>query len=889
MALLRRDDACARIDKALGACAGGTAGLLLVEGAVGCGKTSLLQYAADGAVGRGFTVVRVAAGPAGRDRSLLHRLTAAVSQVDGGAAPSTGHGPGPGRYAGPVDEHSAAFAARLHAACARGPLLLCVDDVQDADQVSLADLLPVVHGLPGAPLLTVLTRLPHHRTDGFSLFTEVLRHPGFDHVLLGRLDADATADLARHWGGPAAPDAAARLYRLSGGNPLLLRALLAEARSAGGGRETLYEPRPGGAFAQAYATCLSRSGSAVRRLALALAVLGPHADACRAARLAGLDADSASLALEALDASGLAVAAQLPHPAAQAVVFAAVSPGDRRALHRDAALLLHDELGEPATVADQLIAAGTASWPWEIQALRDAARDENDPHGDPERAEAFLRLARAGCPDDVTRARIDLQRADHAWRFDPAAAHRRLDEPLAALRAGRLTPADAERLARQLAVQGRVEEADEVLGRSGFPVPAQGCPFAAEATGDPADHTHLAARAAARWLHPRPETEAPAAERLLFHTSLTQATYEPVMHALRTLVQHRPHSAVAWCVRLTERAPVRHAAGWHAALATAHAEALLRLGDLAGARREAGAALGRLTGCGGPFLLAPLAVLVQALTEQGEFAAAAQHLRSAPAGTEPGTTVHALQFLRARGRYDLATQRPEAALEEFYEVGRRAVDWGMDHPGLLPWRTDAAEALLRLGRPAEARALVTEQLSVPEACGTRARGTALRLSAATADSRYRSRLLGDAVGVLRESGDRLELARALADLGFALQMSGEGNRAGTITRRAWQLATDCGAVPLCEQILPSRGPESTAVRTAPNDDSDRLSDAEVRVAAFAAQGYTNREIAAKLFVSVSTVEHHLTRVYRKLDISRRRDLPANLRIGLVESMASDVC
>jgi DNA-binding CsgD family transcriptional regulator len=52
-----------------------------------------------------------------------------------------------------------------------------------------------------------------------------------------------------------------------------------------------------------------------------------------------------------------------------------------------------------------------------------------------------------------------------------------------------------------------------------------------------------------------------------------------------------------------------------------------------------------------------------------------------------------------------------------------------------------------------------------------------------------------------------------------------------------------------------------------------LSDAERRVAALAAQGQTNREISRRLFITVSTVEQHLTRVYRKLGVARRLDLP----------------
>lgn len=44
----------------------------------------------------------------------------------------------------------------------------------------------------------------------------------------------------------------------------------------------------------------------------------------------------------------------------------------------------------------------------------------------------------------------------------------------------------------------------------------------------------------------------------------------------------------------------------------------------------------------------------------------------------------------------------------------------------------------------------------------------------------------------------------------------------------------------------------------------------------AAGGHTNREIAAELFITVSTVEQHLTRVYRKLQVKGRGDLAAHL-------------
>ena len=77
---------------------------------------------------------------------------------------------------------------------------------------------------------------------------------------------------------------------------------------------------------------------------------------------------------------------------------------------------------------------------------------------------------------------------------------------------------------------------------------------------------------------------------------------------------------------------------------------------------------------------------------------------------------------------------------------------------------------------------------------------------------------------------------------------------------------------------PEHGATATAVRP-PAEPLAALSDAERRVASLAAAGCTNREIAARLFVTVSTVEQHLTRTYRKLGITRRADLPLVLEFG----------
>ncbi len=77
--------------------------------------------------------------------------------------------------------------------------------------------------------------------------------------------------------------------------------------------------------------------------------------------------------------------------------------------------------------------------------------------------------------------------------------------------------------------------------------------------------------------------------------------------------------------------------------------------------------------------------------------------------------------------------------------------------------------------------------------------------------------------------------------------------------------------------------DSEPADPAPPDGVAALSGAERRVATLAAQGYTNREIAHKLYVSPSTVEQHLTRVYRKLNVRRRTHLPQGL-----EGLMADV-
>ncbi|HEX2313671.1 MAG TPA: helix-turn-helix transcriptional regulator, partial [Thermomonospora sp.] len=154
------------------------------------------------------------------------------------------------------------------------------------------------------------------------------------------------------------------------------------------------------------------------------------------------------------------------------------------------------------------------------------------------------------------------------------------------------------------------------------------------------------------------------------------------------------------------------------------------------------------------------------------------------------------------------------------------------------------------------------------------RGVTLRLLAAAGPPEDRRRLVNEAVAVLRECGDRLGLAQALADLGDVHRAAGEDGKADVTLRQARHMARLCGVETLVTGV--PAAPAAVEV-------TGELSDAELRVAELAAHGLTNRQIAGKLYITVSTVEQHLTRVYRKLAVGRRTDLAQILLTGIVDS------
>jgi DNA-binding NarL/FixJ family response regulator len=127
-----------------------------------------------------------------------------------------------------------------------------------------------------------------------------------------------------------------------------------------------------------------------------------------------------------------------------------------------------------------------------------------------------------------------------------------------------------------------------------------------------------------------------------------------------------------------------------------------------------------------------------------------------------------------------------------------------------------------------------------------------------------------------ELGYPLDQGRALVVAGEALRRLGERRHAAAKLEAAKAIFTELGAPLWLAQA------ERALRRARPRPRRDReLTNTERRVAACVAAGRTNREVAAELFTTVSTIEAHLTRIYRKLDLRSRTELARRVADGTV--------
>jgi DNA-binding CsgD family transcriptional regulator len=306
---------------------------------------------------------------------------------------------------------------------------------------------------------------------------------------------------------------------------------------------------------------------------------------------------------------------------------------------------------------------------------------------------------------------------------------------------------------------------------------------------------------------------------------------------------------------------------------------------MATAVRHGEAALRHLSPTGwGVALGGTLAILIMANTYMGRHEQAVEYIRL-PVPDTLFEGRYGLPYLYARGQFHLSRNRPAAALTDFESCGRLMGAWGLDLPSFVPWRGGAAEAALALGQQGMARSLIEDQASRTGTHLPSTRGASLRVLAATSDLTERPALLHQAIRLLHPDISRFELARALSDLSDAHRQSGDADQAETLADNAAEMLRSCSAATEWKRPSPVPAPArpplpeaATGEAKARPDGAELLTEAERRVAELAALGSTNRAIGRKLYITTSTVEQHLTRVYRKLSVSRRADLAERLNI-----------
>jgi DNA-binding CsgD family transcriptional regulator len=216
----------------------------------------------------------------------------------------------------------------------------------------------------------------------------------------------------------------------------------------------------------------------------------------------------------------------------------------------------------------------------------------------------------------------------------------------------------------------------------------------------------------------------------------------------------------------------------------------------------------------------------------------------------------------------------ELALGNYRAATEGATDgWKDDIAVSALTASDAVEAHVRSGRPDAAAEYLAwlEELAratnMPYELGLLARSRALASEDADTELLYE-----EAIKRLAESGGALHLGRAQLLYGEWLRRRKRRRDAREQLRLAHETFDEQGAAAFAERARVELLATGETARKRVDETRDDLTPQEAQIASLAAEGGTNLEIATQLFISASTVEYHLRKVYRKLGISSRRAL-----------------
>jgi len=890
----------------------GAGGALVLAGEAGIGKTALLEDAVTLAVG--MRVLRATGSETDREVAfggLLQLLRPVLEHLERIPAPQAEslavalalrRGAGGDRFA-----VGAATLSLLSRVAEDQPLALVVDDAHLLDRPSADAIVFAARRLMADPVVV----LAAVRAGEPSAFAEsdlpVLDVPGVPLDVVRQL-------VARHGPGHQADALAPRLHRATGGNPLAIIELLADPERLERSAPDLPLPVPttlGQVFAQRAGRLSAQARTAVLLAAVTGGDLPATARACE-----HLDVPVAALA-EAETAQLVTVAEgriAFRHPLVRSAVYGDAAPEARRAAHAAAAATLpaHDaerrawHLCEAAIAPDE----GTAA------ALADVGGRAGERGAHSVAATALERAGRL-TPDAAARARRLTDAGEAAWLAGQVErATGLLDEA-----AGPAPPSSALGQAGRIAwLRGRMAT------RCGSPADARDVLLAAGADAAPTDGD-LAVALLAEAVHAcyylgdagSALLAAERLERLLAAGRGPRAVVLGTMAAgmARVLAGRGGVDGIRRAVDLLVESPgllddtsrpvwlylgplwLRDSGAGRRLLADAvddlraHAAAgmlpalLFHMArDDATADRWAAAEVGydegiRLARETGQTtdLAACLAGLAWLEARQGREAACREHAAEATRLTvERGIATYEAWARFAVGELDLVLGRTGDALAHFTELDALLTRLGFGDADLSP-APEIVEALLRLGRVAEGRAVATAYLERATAKGqpwalARAERTAGLLCADDdVDERFEAaRLLHD------RTLDGFEAARTALAYGSRLRRARRRVDARGPLREALAAFERLGARPWADAADRELRATGETARRRGTSDAAELTPQERQIAVMLAEGRTTRQAAAALFLSPKTVEYHLRHVYLKLGISSRPELSRALAV-----------
>jgi DNA-binding CsgD family transcriptional regulator len=886
------------LGRLLGAARGGDGGVLVVHGEPGVGKTALLDWTVE--EGRQLRVLRTVGveGEMELPFAALQQLCSPVldrlerlpdPQRD---ALSVAFGLSAGQAPNPFLVGLATLGL-LSEASEERPLLCVVDDAQWLDRASARALAFVARRLLAEKIALVFTtRERSHALAGLpELHVEPLGHRDartlLESVLPARLDEHVLD----------------RLVLETHGNPLALLELprgLTPIQLAGGFGLPATVPLSA-SIEESFTRRLATLPGDARRLLLIAAAdpMGDPAVVWRAARQLGIP-ESIAETVEAEDLLELGVRVVFRHPLVRSAVYRAAGPTerhtvhralaqatdpvidpDRRAWHRAQAASMPDEnvaaelersagraqaRGGLAAVAAFLerAAALTPQPAHRAQRLLAAAGAKRDA-GAPEAALGLLASVEAGLLDELGRARVELLRGQIASEQRRGGEAGRL-----LLSAARLfEPLDPE-LARETyleALAGAMSSDVEVLG--GAPAVAKAARAAPTGTAPPRIVDVLLDAFAIR-LTDGYAAAAPALARAL-ELLLADVSNEDVGRL--SVSSSRDSNIVAlemWDDEALHRLAARQVQVARDAGALVHLQFALSFlarshmlaGELTAATLMIDEARSIAEATGNPALVNAPMILAAWRGHEAQASELIEATSAEAAARRWTSNNYARSVLyNGLGRHDAAR---DAAWEAFQPdpIGYGAY--------LVP---ELAEAACRTGDRALLESALewlserTGVISSGWATGIEARVRALLSEGEVAESLYR-----ESVAHLSGPRVRLELARTHLLYGEWLRRERRRLDARKHLRTALEAFTGMGTEAFArraERELLATG-ERARKRTV--DTLDQLTPQEEQIARLAAKGTTNREIAAQLFITQSTVEYHLRKVFRKLDVKSRTQL-----------------